>query len=136
MCIWFFVELFQDVVTLGMILVWISSKFVPILVWFWTFSVRKHMKKLAVNIDKENLFGFVKKSTKFVQKLRELNKGKHNYPQEKFRATWLHTGPYGTMHDHKWSNRRILEHAGPNGTKCFHLLPYRTKQGLMGPYRP
>ena len=37
-------------------------------------------------------------STKFVQKLPELNKGNHNL--ETYRATQRHTGPYGTIPDH------------------------------------
>ena len=39
-----------------------------------------------------------KTSTKFVQKLRELNKGKHI--KNPYEAMQGYTGPYRTIHDH------------------------------------
>ena len=87
------------------------------------------------NLNHELLSDLILTSTKFVQKLRELNKVKHNYnyPKETNRAALRHTEPYGAIHNHTWSNRIILEHAGPYMNKCDHLWPYRTIQGYMGP---
>ena len=75
MCIWFFVELFQNVVTLGLILVRISSKFVPILVWFWTFSVQN---LLIFPLDKIRRFAW----------------------KDLYLTFFDHTWPYGTVWSH------------------------------------
>ena len=75
---------------------------------------------------------FFKTSTKFGQKLRELNKGKqdhtgHTGPQN-------HTRPYGTIWDHTGPYMTIQYHMGIYGTKQDHTKQYRTTQGHMGPY--
>ena len=71
-----------------------------------------------------------KTSTKFVQKLHELNKGKHNdnYLKETNKATVNHIGPYMTIHDQTGPYWSMQDHTGPNVTIYDHT-------GHTGPYR-
>ena len=96
-------------------------------------------------------------STKFVQKLRELNKGKQMFPMDTKRGLhchvrlcrairiiqnhmgssetiWDHMGPTGTIHDHTGPYGTIWDHTGPYRTIRNHMGPYGMIQDHTGPY--
>ena len=73
-------------------------------------------------------------STKFVQKLRELNKGKHikgnkQGPTGPYEAVEDHTGPYWTIRHYKVLYRTIQDQRGTYGTIQDHMGLY----GTLGP---
>ena len=72
--------------------------------------------------------------TKFVKKLRELNKGKHMQPKGPYEALQGYTGLYRTIRDNMRPYKTIRDHSGTYWSIQYHTGPYRTIQDHTGPY--
>ena len=136
-----------------MIYIWGHREYPPVRFEYKTASERY----LPAKICAKQFWVFSKTSTKFVQKLRELNKVKHNYnyPKEKKQgqttpcgAIWGQTWPYmikqdltgvcRTIQDQMWPFMNLRGHTGPYRASWDHTGPHRTirpTQKYTGPYK-
>ena len=74
-------------------------------------------------------------STKFVQKLRELNKVKNIYHiNGVLQGHERYARPYGTIQNHKGPYGTIQDYLGPFRTLQDHIGPCRVIQGHTGLY--
>ena len=96
---------------IGLVLVLISSKFGPILVWFWIFSVRIHLEEKAANISTSQ-GDFIKNNFTVMDLLEKFKSTNILLPKQSALPSW---SVRSCPHQKSWSF--ILKYALGKGSK-------------------